>query len=136
LQTSGRVFVSVRERDQESAIEVARMLTELKFEVVSTRGTAAKLSENGIACTAVNKVYEGRPHIVDMIKNDEISLIINTTEGKQAIEDSYTIRAAALRHKVSYTTTIAGASATCMALKSQSDNEVNRLQDLHKEVAK
>ena len=136
LPKSGRVFVSVRERDQESAIEVARMLTELKFEVVSTRGTAAKLSENGIACTAVNKVYEGRPHIVDMIKNDEISLIINTTEGKQAIEDSYTIRAAALRHKVSYTTTIAGANATCMALKSQSDNEVNRLQDLHKEVAK
>ena len=136
LPTSGRVFVSVRERDQASVIEVARMLTELNFEVVSTRGTAAKLSENGIACTAVNKVYEGRPHIVDMIKNDEISLIINTTEGKQAIADSYTIRAAALRHKVSYTTTIAGANATCMALKSQSDNGVNRLQDLHKEIAK
>jgi carbamoyl-phosphate synthase large subunit len=136
LPTSGRVFVSVRERDQDSVIEVARMLTELNFEVVSTRGTAEKLSENGIACTPVNKVYEGRPHIVDMIKNDEISLIINTTEGKQAIADSYTIRAAALRHKVSYTTTIAGAKATCMALKSQSNNEVNRLQDLHKEITK
>lgn len=136
LPTSGRVFVSVRERDRDVVIEVARMLTELNFEVVSTRGTAAKLIENGIACTPVNKVYEGRPHIVDMIKNDEISLIINTTEGKQAIADSYTIRAAALRHKVSYTTTIAGAKATCMALKSQSNNEVNRLQDLHKEIAR
>ena len=136
LPTSGKVFVSVRERDHEAAVEVGRMLSELDFEVVSTRGTAAKLKENGIECTLVNKVYEGRPHIVDMIKNDEISLIVNTTEGKQAISDSYAIRAAALQHKVCYTTTIAGANATCMALKSQSKNEVNRLQDLHKEIAK
>jgi len=135
LPTSGKVFVSVRERDHDAALEVGRLLKELNFEVVSTRGTAAKLNENGIECTLVNKVYEGRPHIVDMIKNDEICLIINTTEGKKAISDSYTIRAAALQHKVSYTTTIAGAKATCMALKSQSDNEVNRLQDLHKEIA-
>jgi len=69
-----------------------------------------------------------------MIKNDEINLIINTTEGKQAIADSFTIRAAALQHKVSYTTTLAGAKATCVALKSQSEKEVNRLQDLHKEI--
>ena len=134
LPTSGKVFVSVRERDHSTVLEVGRMLNELGFEVVSTRGTAAKLNENGIECSIVNKVYEGRPHIVDMIKNDEISLIINTTEGKQAISDSFTIRAAALQHKVSYTTTIAGAKATCMALKSMG-NEVNRLQDLHKEVA-
>jgi len=134
LPTSGHVFVSVRERDHEAAVEVGRMLNELSFDVVSTRGTAAVLREHGIECTLVNKVYEGRPHIVDMIKNDEISLIINTTEGKQAISDSYTIRAAALQHKVSYTTTIAGAKATCMALKSQSENEVNRLQGLHKEI--
>jgi len=134
LPTSGKVFVSVRERDHSAAVEVGGMLNELGFEVVSTRGTAAKLNENGVECTIVNKVYEGRPHIVDMIKNDEIALIINTTEGKQAISDSFTIRAAALQHKVSYTTTIAGAKATCMALKSQS-TEVNRLQDLHKEIA-
>jgi len=134
LPTSGHVFVSVRERDHQAAVEVGRMLNELNFDVVSTRGTAAVLREHGIDCTLVNKVYEGRPHIVDMIKNDEISLIINTTEGKQAISDSYTIRAAALQHKVSYTTTIAGAKATCMALKSQSENEVNRLQDLHREL--
>ena len=133
LPASGKVFVSVRERDHGAAVEVAGMLNELGFEVVSTRGTAAKLNENGVNCSVVNKVYEGRPHIVDMIKNDEISLIINTTEGKQAISDSFTIRAAALQHKVSYTTTIAGAKATCMALKSQAE-EVNRLQDLHKEI--
>jgi len=137
LPSSGKVFVSVRERDHAAAVEVGRMLNELGFEVVSTRGTAAKLNDNGVECSKVNKVHEGRPHIVDMIKNDEIKLIINTTEGKQAIADSYTIRAAALQHKVSYTTTLAGARATCMALKSQSGNEeVNRLQDLHKEVAK
>lgn len=135
LPTSGRVFVSVRERDHEAAVDVGRMLNELNFEVVSTRGTAAVFAEHGIECTHVNKVYEGRPHIVDMIKNDEIALIINTTEGKQAISDSFTIRAAALQHKVSYTTTLAGARATCMALKSQSYNEVKRLQDLHKEIA-
>jgi len=134
LPTSGKVFVSVRERDHKAAVEVGAMLNELGFEVVSTRGTAAKLNENGVECSIVNKVYEGRPHIVDMIKNDEIALIINTTEGKQAISDSFTIRAAALQHKVSYTTTIAGAKATCMALKSQA-TEVNRLQDLHKEIA-
>ena len=135
LPSSGKVFVSVRERDHQAAVEVGRMLNDLGFEVVSTRGTAAKLNENGVECAQVNKVHEGRPHIVDMIKNDEIKLIINTTEGKQAIADSYTIRAAALQHKVSYTTTLAGARATCMALQSQSDNEVNRLQDLHKEIA-
>jgi len=135
LPASGRVFVSVRERDHQAVVDVGRMLNELDFEIISTRGTAAVLRENGIECTQVNKVYEGRPHIVDMIKNDEINLIINTTEGKQAIADSYTIRAAALQHKVSYTTTLAGARATCMALKSQAANDVNRLQDLHQEIA-
>ncbi len=136
LPTSGKVFVSVRERDHAAAVELGKMLNSLDFEVLSTRGTAAKMEAQGVDCAVVNKVHEGRPHIVDMIKNDEISLIINTTEGKQAISDSFTIRAAALQHKVSYTTTIAGARATCMALKSQTENEVNRLQDLHKEVIK
>ncbi len=136
LPDTGRVFVSVRERDREGVVEVGRMLKELNFEIVSTRGTAAVLREHGVECTQVNKVYEGRPHVVDMIKNDEIDLIFNTTEGKQAIADSYTIRAAALQHKISYTTTLAGARATCMALKSKAENDVNRLQDLHQEVAK
>jgi carbamoyl-phosphate synthase large subunit len=136
LPTSGRVFVSVRERDREAVIEVARMLIDLGFEIISTRGTAAWLREHGVECTQVKKVYEGRPHVVDMIKNEEIDLIFNTTEGKQAIADSFTIRAAALQNKVSYTTTLAGARATCMALQSKADIEVNRLQDLHQEIAK
>ena len=82
----------------------------------------------------MNKVYQGRPHIVDMIKNGEIALIINTTEGKKAIEDSYTIRASALQHKVSYTTTIAGANATVRALDHLKETTVSRLQDLHEEI--
>jgi carbamoyl-phosphate synthase large subunit len=83
----------------------------------------------------VNKVAEGRPHVVDMIKNDEFDLIVNTTEGKQAIEDSAEIRRTALQHKVSYTTTISGAEACCLALKEQGPFGVNRLQDLHAAVA-
>ncbi len=134
LPRAGRVFVSVRERDRKAVVAVARELAELGFDLIATRGTARELEENNIACDVVNKVYEGRPHIVDMIKNDEINLIINTTEGKKAIADSYAIRAAALQHKVSYTTTLAGASATAQALNYLSDNEVNRLQDLHQET--
>ncbi|NOY67246.1 MAG: hypothetical protein GXP13_07535, partial [Gammaproteobacteria bacterium] len=88
----------------------------------------------GIDVTTVFKVNEGRPHIVDAIKNDEISLIVNTTEGKQAIADSYTIRGAALQHKVAYTTTLAGARATCQALQQVETETVYVLQDLHKEI--
>ena len=135
LPQKGKVFVSVKQRDYQQAVEVGKQLSELGFQLIATRGTATQLQENGVECEIVNKVYEGRPHIVDMIKNDEIHLIINTTEGKQAISDSFTIRSAALQHKVSYTTTLAGARATCLALKHQSDSDVNRLQDLHQEVS-
>jgi carbamoyl-phosphate synthase large subunit len=92
------------------------------------------LQQAGIACKLVNKVYEGRPHIVDMIKNNEIDLIINTTEGRQSIADSYTIRASALQQKVSYTTTIAGAHATVLALDKLDNDVVIRLQDLHAKI--
>ena len=135
LPSGGRVFLSVRERDHLPAIDIAHQLVELGFELVATRGTATVLREHDVPCQLVNKVYEGRPHIVDMIKNNDIDLIINTTEGKQAIADSYTIRAAALQRKVSYTTTLAGARATCMALKHRDVSDVNRLQDLHQEVS-
>ena len=135
LPDAGKVFVSMRERDHQNVAELGRQLVEQGFELLATRGTAEKLRENDVPCQLVNKVHEGRPHIVDMIKNDEVNLIINTTEGKKAIADSYTIRAAALQHKVSYTTTLAGARATCEALKYKSDNEVNRLKDLHQEVS-
>jgi len=135
LPESGKVFISVRERDHGHVAKLGKQLAAQGFDLVATRGTAARLEENNVPCQVVNKVHEGRPHIVDMIKNDEIELIINTTEGKKAIADSYTIRAAALQHKVSYTTTLAGARATCEALKFKSDNEVNRLKDLHKEIS-
>jgi carbamoyl-phosphate synthase large subunit len=102
--------------------------------VLATRGTAAALEEGGVACTVVNKVNEGRPDIVDMIKNDEISLIVNTTESKQAIADSYTIRRNALQHKVTYTTTLAGGTATCMALQQLDAIRIISLQELHKET--
>jgi carbamoyl-phosphate synthase large subunit len=123
----------VRDKDKPESKDVARDLLVLGFNLYATRGTAKVLQDAGIQCTQVNKVLEGQPHIVDMIKNDEIRMIVNTTEGKLAIGDSYTIRRAALQYKVTYTTTMAGARATIMALKESDTNEVNRLQDLHKE---
>ena len=134
LPTKGRVFLSVKERDRGHAVELGRELVEHGFEIVSTRGTGIALQQAGITCKLVNKVYEGRPHIVDMIKNNEIDLIINTTEGRQSIADSYTIRASALQQKVSYTTTIAGAHATVRALDKLDNDVVIRLQDLHAEI--
>ncbi|MDM8565847.1 carbamoyl-phosphate synthase large subunit [Candidatus Halobeggiatoa sp. HSG11] len=133
LPTSGLAFLSVRDVDKPVTINIARELSLLGFELIATRGTAQALHQAGIDCTVVNKVTEGRPHIVDRIKNDEISFIVNTTEGKQTIADSFTIRRTALQHKVSYTTTIAGARATMLALKTLDATEVNRLQDLHQE---
>ena len=134
LPTKGRVFLSVKERDRGHAVELGRELSQLGFNIVSTRGTGIALQQAGVECHLVNKVYEGRPHIVDMIKNNKIDFIINTTEGKQSIADSYTIRASALQHKISYTTTIAGAHATVLALENLDNNDVIRLQDLHAEI--
>ncbi len=104
--------------------------------LVATSGTGSALKAAGIEFKQVNKVYEGRPHIVDMIKNGDIALIINTTEGKKAIKDSGTIRSSALQHKVSYTTTIAGANATVRALDYLAVNTVTRLQHLHEKIHK
>ena len=130
----GRAFISVRDADKMAAIEVAKHVVDLGFDIVATTGTAKILRESGISCSRVNKVTEGRPHIVDMIKNDEIHFIINTTEGKQAIADSRTIRSNALQNKVMYTTTITGARATCLAMKLGNSSSINRLQDLHQEL--
>lgn len=131
LPSSGKAFVSVRNADKGRVLKVAKALVDLGFEVVSTRGTARVLQTAGISCTLVNKVTEGRPHILDMIKNDQISFIINTTEGEQAIEDSYIIRVSAVQHKVCYTTTLAGGEATVLALQAKGSRDVHRLQDLH-----
>jgi carbamoyl-phosphate synthase large subunit len=131
LPRGGKALLSVRDADKSKLIPVAQDLAQSGFELYATGGTSQAVREAGIPCTRVNKVQEGRPHIVDMIKNGEFSLIVNTTEGKQAIEDSAAIRRAALQHKVSYTTTISGAEATCLALKQLDAVSVNCLQDLH-----
>jgi carbamoyl-phosphate synthase large subunit len=131
LPRGGRALLSVRDADRQRAANVARQLTELGFELTATRGTCRTITESGIDCSVVNKVKEGRPHIVDRIKNDDFVLIINTTEGKQAIIDSASIRRAALQHKVSYTTTISGAEAVVLALQQPDELNVNSLRELH-----
>ncbi|WP_421846354.1 carbamoyl-phosphate synthase large subunit [Marinomonas sp.] len=131
LPTSGRAFISVRDMDKEGAVDVARRLAELGFDLVGTEGTAKYLTERGVEVRKVNKVNEGRPHIVDMMKNGEIDYIINTTSGTQAIADSSVIRRTALQRKVCYTTTLAGAEATSMAISLTGETKVRRLQDLH-----
>ena len=108
----------------------ARELARRGYQILATDGTAAVIESAGIPCSVVNKVGEGRPHIVDMIKDDQISLIINTTEGKKAIADSYTIRRTALQHKVTYTTTLAGGRATILALDYSNATKVRSLQEL------
>jgi carbamoyl-phosphate synthase large subunit len=131
LPPKGKAMLSVRDADKHRLLRVAQELIDLGFELWGTHGTAAAVRSAGIPCQGINKVAEGRPHIVDMIKNGEISFIVNTTEGAQAIADSAEIRRAALQRKVSYTTTIAGAEATCLALKQKDAVGVNRLQDLY-----
>lgn len=126
-----RAFVSVRDADKARIGEIAQRLIDLGFEIISTRGTLAVLQAAGIPCQRVFKVAEGRPHVVDAIKNHEIDFIVNTTEGKQAIADSFAIRRSALQHKVSYTTTLSGAEAACLAMKYEDRQTVTRLQDLH-----
>ena len=130
---SGMAFLSVRKSEREAIVELARELVEKGYRLVATRGTAAVIKADGTECDVVNKVLEGQPHIVDMIKNGQIDLIVNTTEGKQAIADSYTIRRTALQHKISYSTTLAGARATCMALEYLNSSNVISLQSLHQE---
>ncbi|MDO9213642.1 MAG: carbamoyl-phosphate synthase large subunit [Methylococcales bacterium] len=134
LNASGKVLISIREVDKVKLPEIARMLVAKNYEIVATGGTARFLKAAGIPCEVVCKVNEGRPNTVDMIKNDQIQLIINTTEGKQAISDSFTMRREALQHRVTYYTTMAGARAACFALGELDAGDVNCLQDLHKSL--
>ncbi len=136
LPRKGKVFISVRDADKPHIAAVAGKLITLGFKLVATGRTATVIKEAGYACDLVNKVKEGRPHIVDMIKNDEINLIINTTEGRQAIADSYQIRREALQHKVAYTTTLAGGDAICTALQTTHLGEVKSIQELHSTLIK
>jgi len=133
----GRALISVRNSDKERVAELAQKLLDLGFELDATHGTMIVLQAAGINARLVNKVQEGRPHILDRIKNDEYKYIVNTTEGRVAIEDSRQLRRAALRYKVDYTTTLNGAFATCQAHTANptaSDATVNSVQELHQRI--
>lgn len=132
LPKDGRAFISVRKEDYIKVVEIAQALHDLGFSLVATKGTAAALTQHGLTVSSVNKVAEGRPHIVDMIKNNDISFIVNVTEDKRAVADSYEIRRTALQNKVTYYTTLAGAKAACVGMAHQPGLEVESLQNLHK----
>ncbi|MBI2314241.1 MAG: carbamoyl-phosphate synthase large subunit [Betaproteobacteria bacterium] len=133
LPAAGRVFISVRQSDKARVVEIARALAGLGYSLCATRGTAAVLAQAGLAVTPVNKVAEGRPHVVDMIKNGEINLIINTVEDKRsAIQDSYSIRRAALQGRITLYTTLAGARAAAVGVAHLRDSKVYDVQSLHR----
>ncbi|MFD2166424.1 carbamoyl-phosphate synthase large subunit [Thalassotalea euphylliae] len=132
IPKSGRALISVRNSDKERVVELGKQLVALGYELDATHGTAVVLGEAGVPCRLVNKVHEGRPHILDRIKNSEYSYIINTTEGRKAIEDSKVLRGGALRYKVPYTTTLNAAFASCQAHAADDRNTVTSIQELHK----
>lgn len=134
LPLSGTVFVSVKDEDKMALLEIVFNLHDLGFKIVATRGTAAFLSQHGISIQRVNKVREGRPHVVDMIKNGQVDLIINTTSSKKAVSESYSIRRAALTFNIPYTTTLAGARATTLAIRVMIAGElgVKTIQEYHR----
>jgi carbamoyl-phosphate synthase large subunit len=118
MPTSGTLFVSVRDSDKPKIVDTIRRLAGLGFKIIATSGTQRYLAAEGIECAKINKVLEGRPHIVDAIKNGEVQLVFNTTEGAQAFSDSRSLRRAALLHKVPYYTTIAGAAAVSLGIEA------------------
>ena len=135
LPKDGKVFVSVRDADKSGVLEIARSLVKLGFALRATRGTASVISAAGIAVDVVNKVAEGRPHIVDMIKNGEISLIVNTVDSRPSVmRDSYSIRHAALQGRVTYFTTLAGARAACVGMRHLTALSVSDLQSQHQRL--
>ena len=135
LPSAGKVFISVRGSDKPKVVDIARALHELGFSLIATRGTAAFLGQHGLTVQPVNKVAEGRPHIVDMIKNGEIALIINTTdERRSSIQDSYSLRRSALQGRVPYYTTVAGARAACTGMQQMQELRAYSVQELHGRV--
>ena len=130
----GKAFISVRDVDKTKVVDIAKSLVSLGFSLVATKGTAGLLKEQGLEVGVVNKVMEGRPNIVDMLKNDEIAYVVNTTEGRKAISDSAEIRRTALQSKVPYSTTLAAAEAITLALEYGEEKKVRSLQDIHGEV--
>jgi carbamoyl-phosphate synthase large subunit len=134
-RSTGKVFISVKNNDKPRAIEVARQLAALGFELIATKGTASALVEAGVVCDVVNKVTEGRPHIVDSIKNNEVVLVINTVEERRnAIADSRHIRTSALLNRVTTFTTIAGAEAAVEGMKYMDKLDVISVQEMHAQL--
>jgi carbamoyl-phosphate synthase large subunit len=135
LPRGGKAFLSVRNEDKAKAVEIARTLVELGFSLVATRGTAAAIGAAGLEVQTVNKVQEGRPHVVDMLKNREISLIVNTVEeDHRSIKDSWSIRNSALQNKITYYTTISGARAACVGMKHLQELRAYDIQTLHESL--
>ena len=135
LPAKGNVFVSVRDADKQAVLPIAQELIALGFQLFATRGTAAALAKSGIAVTPMNKVAEGRPHVLDMIKNGEIALIVNTVEEKRtAVRDSYAIRRAALQSRITVYTTLAGARAACTGMQQSRDLKAYDVQGLHARI--
>jgi carbamoyl-phosphate synthase large subunit len=137
LPKDGKVFISVRDEDKSGVVEIARSLVQLGFTLRATRGTASVISAAGVAVDIVNKVAEGRPHVVDMIKNGEVSLIVNTVDSRPSVmRDSYSIRHAALQGRVTYYTTLAGARAACVGMRHLTALSVYDLQAQHRRLGK
>jgi carbamoyl-phosphate synthase large subunit len=137
LPKDGKVFISVREADKPATVEVAKKLHDLGFTILATRGTGSIIAAANVPVIIVNKVTEGRPHIVDMIKNGEINLIVNTVDSKPSVmRDSYSIRHAALQGRVTYYTTLAGARAACMGMQHLEELQIYDVQSLHKRLKK
>jgi carbamoyl-phosphate synthase large subunit len=132
LPKGGKAFLSVRDADKEKVVEIARALEELGFSLVATKGTAASIAGAGLKVQPVNKVQEGRPHIVDMLKNREISLIVNTVEeDRRSIQDSWSIRNMALQNRITYYTTLSGAKAACLGMQHLEEMRPYDIQSLH-----
>jgi carbamoyl-phosphate synthase large subunit len=128
--------VSVRDADKPGALAIARELAALGFQLIATRGTAAALAAGGLAVAAINKVVEGRPHVVDMIKNGDVVLIVNTVEEKRtAVRDSYVIRRAALQARITLYTTLAGARAACTGMQQAGELKAYEVQGMHGRLA-
>ncbi len=135
LTQGGAALLSLRDADKPASVDLARMLEQNGFDLIATHGTASFLARHGVSCKRINKVREGRPHIVDLIRNDEVDLIVNTTEGRASILESHEIRSEAVRKNVTYFTTLAAADAACRAIEHFGAGTVSRLQDLHERIA-
>jgi carbamoyl-phosphate synthase large subunit len=132
LPKGGKAFISVRNADKARVVEIAAALVDIGFSLVATKGTAAALTQAGLKVQAVNKVQEGRPHIVDMLKNREIAFIVNTVEeDRRSIQDSWSIRNAALQSRITYYTTLAGARAACLGMRHLEEMRAYDIQSLH-----